>query len=110
MSDTEEPEELKLPWEVRTRQREGMSSEKRRAKKDGARLHPRSGAGSIKWDASNDDEIFEYKDVAKSHTLKGELLEALFRDAMQQGKKPVYIVTFKNHNIIVECTIKREIL
>ena len=96
---------LNLPWSPRTRQMEGMSSEARVAKKRDARLHPRSGAGSIKWDASNEEILFEMKDVDKSHTLNGQYLRKLKLDAIKQGKDASYIVTFNDAGIEVECRI-----
>ena len=97
--------ELNLPWSPRSRQMEGMSSEKRQAKDHGARLHPRSGAGSIKWDASNEDTLFEMKNVRKSHALQGDYLRRLALDAIKQGKEARYLVTFEDAQIEIECRI-----
>ena len=97
--------DLGLPWKPRTRQMKGMSSEKEQARKRGARLHPRSGAGSIKWDASSDDTLFEMKDVQKSHTLNGAYLRQLALDTAHQGKDARYIVQFEGAGIEVECHI-----
>lgn len=97
--------DLGLPWKPRTRQMKGMSSEKEQARKRGARLHPRSGAGSIKWDASSEDTLFEMKDVQKSHTLNGAYLRRLALDAAHQGKDARYIVQFEDAGIEVECHI-----
>lgn len=84
---------------------EGMAEESRQAKKHGARLHPRSGAGSIKWDASNDEVLFEMKNALKSHTLQGEYLKRLALDAARQGKEARYLVTFENAGIEIECRV-----
>lgn len=83
----------------------GMSSEKEQARKRGARLHPRSGAGSIKWDASSEDTLFEMKDVQKSHTLNGAYLRRLALDAAHQGKDARYIVQFEDAGVEIECVI-----
>ena len=99
---------IDLPYPVhKTRQVEGMVSEKKAAKKRGAKLHPRSGAGTIKWDASTDDELIEYKDAAKTITVNGKYLEKLFRDASAQGKDAIFVVTFGEANIILEGRITR---
>lgn len=100
-------EEIEMPWQPRTRQVEGRLSEARLAKKLGARLHPMSGAGRIKDDMSTDDHIIEAKDANLSYTLKSSDLDGLFRRAVQQGKEPLFIVTFKN-NIIAEIHLRKE--
>lgn len=97
--------DLGLPWAPRTPQMKGMSSEKDQARQRGARLHPRSGAGSIKWDASDEDTLYEMKHVKKSHALNGEYLRRLRLDAAQQGKEAVYIVQMEDAGIEVECHI-----
>lgn len=84
---------------------EGMSSEAKVAKRRGARLHPRSGAGSIKWDASNEETLYEMKDVKKTHTLNGEYLRKLKLDAIKQGKDASYVIQFQDAQIEVECRI-----
>lgn len=99
--------DIELPWSPRSRQKEGDQTEKKIAKDKGARVHPRSGAGSIKWDASSEDELIEVKDAAKSHTMQGALLNRLLRDAINQGKQAVYVIHFRSFNITVECRIKR---
>lgn len=98
-------EGLNLPWKPRSPQMEGMSSEAREAKKRGARPHPRSGAGSIKWDASSEDTLYEMKRVKKSHALNGEYLRSLALSAARQGKQAVYVVTMTDADIEIECTI-----
>lgn len=70
-------------------------------------MHPRSGAGSIKADASTDQELLEYKDANKTHTLNGEELLLLFKRGAQQGKDARYIIKFAN-NIIAEIHLTRE--
>lgn len=62
----------------------------------GARPHPNSGAGKIKWDASTDQALIEVKEASKSHTVTGALLEKLFRDAVRQNKTAHYVIKFGN--------------
>lgn len=100
--------DIELPWSPRSRQKEGDQTEKRIAKQKGARVHPRSGAGSIKWDASTEDELIEVKDSKKSHTLNGALLNKLLIDATRQGKEAVYIVKFRTFNLVAEIRLRRD--
>jgi hypothetical protein len=86
---------------------DGMASEAQIAKKRGARVHPRSGAGNIKWDASDEETIYEMKDAMKSHTLSGALLEKLFLDATRQGKEAVYTVYFTEFDLSCDITMHR---
>src|SRR5690349_21540259 len=67
-----------MPWEPATPQVEGRKAERQWAKDRGARLHPNSGAGPEKNDFSTEDTVFEAKNVAKTHTIKGSDLEKLF--------------------------------
>lgn len=88
---------IDLPWQANpSRQVEGRISEKKTAKEFGARLHPNSGAGKIKFDFSNEDTIFEHKDAAKSHSLNAAVLLDLFRHSARQGKSACYVVQFEN--------------
>lgn len=91
--------DLGLPYEKHTRQVEGRISEKKQARKYGARLHPMSGAGSIKDDASNDETIFEFKDANRTHTLASRDLRALVVRAVRQGKDARYVVTFADGTV-----------
>lgn len=101
--------EILTPWDnsKNTRQVEGRKSEVRQAKKHGARLHPNSGAGHIKDDASNAETIFEFKDVAKTHQLSGSALDGLFRRAVRQGKNAKYVVIFKEAGIEAIIDLRR---
>lgn len=101
-------EPIEMPWKPqKTRQVEGRDSEKHQAKKHGARLHPNSGAGHIKDDASNEDTIFEFKDANKSHTLKATDLEGLFVRAVRQGKQAKYVILFGHVGLEAEITLRR---
>lgn len=99
---------LGLPFKgMKTRQVQGRDAEKKMAKDRGARLHPMSGAGRIKDDASNEESVFEFKNVLRSHSLKGKDLLALFIRAVRQQKVPVYIVYFEDSDITAEIHIKK---
>jgi hypothetical protein len=99
--------EVDLPWQPRSRSMEGMQTEKQIVKKKGGRVHPRSGAGKIKDDGSNDEEVMEVKDAKRSHTLKVSELNALFKRAAQQGKEARYLVYFSDDDITAEITLRR---
>lgn len=98
---------IDMPWSPRTRQQEGMATEKRLAKKRGLRLHPRSGAGRIKDDASSDDKVVEFKDAYKTHALKGDDLDKLLRRATQQGKDAEYVVYFNGFDLTATIKVQR---
>lgn len=74
-------------------------SEAQIAKKRDARVHPRSGAGNIKWDASDADTLYEMKDANKSHTLQASLLKRLFLSATRQSKEAVYVIYFESEDL-----------
>jgi hypothetical protein len=96
-----------LPWSPRTRQQEGRQAEKNTVQERGGRVHPMSGAGSIKDDGSTDDELIEVKQVKRSHTMQGRDLNTLFRRATEQGKEAVYIVHYIDNNITAEVRLRR---
>ena len=104
---TDSEDTLDLPWGVRTRQEQGLKTEAEIIKKRGGRVHPRSGAGSIKSDGSSEETLYELKDAGKSHTIKGTDLEILFKRAVQQGKDAEYIVYFQNTDICLTGKITR---
>ena len=85
-------------------------SERNRAKKDGARLHPNSGAGGIKGDASTDDELIEYKDANRTHTLNGQELDDLFRRASRQGRQAIYNIHFRAFDLEAKIWLTRKSL
>lgn len=68
--------------------------EKKRARAVGARLHPNSGAGSIKDDASSEDALYEFKEANRSHTLDAAALRGLYLRAVRMDKDARYIVHF----------------
>ena len=97
-----------LPYDPRiTPQVKGRIDETAMAKERGARLHPMSGAGSIKDDFSTEDTVFEVKSVKSSHTLKGSDLLGLFKRATKQGKTAEYIIQFGDARIEATITFKR---
>lgn len=88
-----------MPWQPRTRQKQGDKTEKEVVTKKGGRVHPRSGAGSIKDDGSTDDAILEVKDANLVHTISGRDLAALFKRATRKGKRAEYIIYFQGSDV-----------
>lgn len=100
-----------LPWKnIDSPQIQGRKIEKEWAKKYGAKVHPMSGAGSIKGDYSNADTIFEQKLVTNghhTHSLNGKKLNELLTNALAHGKDACYIVYFEEENLTIEATVRR---
>lgn len=111
LSDTGEDAESSiastLPWKPRTRQEQGRQTEKATLKRRGAKGHPNSGAGSIKYDGSTQEEVIEVKDAVKSFTLNRDYLMSLFKHAARQSKQAVLVVEFPD--LTVEARITRHI-
>lgn len=107
---SEQAHEVPMPWAKRSPQQEGLQTEKRLAKSYGMRVHPRSGAGRIKHDASNEDTILESKEANSTHTLSGDYLNTFYVRAMQQGKEPLYVVRFKQTGIIAEIKLSKSVV
>lgn len=106
--ERDRPGSLGLPYDVGvTPQVKGRQVEAKMAKDRGARLHPMSGAGRIKDDASSDDIQYEFKNVAKTHTLNGWSLDGLFVRAIRQDKEARYIVYFEDADLTAEITLRR---
>lgn len=99
--------DLGLPYGVDTPQVKGRKTEKKIARAEGARLHPNSGAGRIKEDASDDNRLIEIKEAGKTHTLSAKELEVSWRRAVHQNKTSVRILKFGN-GITVRMTITKE--
>ena len=74
-------------------------------RKRGARLHPNSGAGSIKWDGSDEDFLYEVKTTRRSFTMNGAMLAKMFRDAVQQGKQPKLLVRFTDYDLVADVSV-----
>lgn len=100
------PEGINLPWKPRSRQEQGRQTEAK-VVKIGLRAHPNSGAGSIKYDASDDETLVEVKDANKSYTISAAYVEDLFRVATRQGKQAVLVIKFGN-DIIIEAVVRKE--
>jgi len=96
-----------LPWSPRTRQKMGEKTEQQIVKKRGGRVHPRSGAGSIKDDGSSDFEVMEIKDANKSYTLNGKELEGLYRRATRQNKDASFIIYFTGADLTATINITK---
>ena len=100
--------EMRKPaWQKDTPQVRGRKVEARAAKKLGARVHPMSGAGSEKDDFSTDEEIYEFKNPGKSHTISGAKLNEQLRRAYQQGKTAKYVIYFDDSDVTLEGTLYR---
>lgn len=99
--------DIDMPWSPRSRSKEGEQTERQIAKKRGGRAHPRSGAGKIKDDASNDDTVFEVKDANLSHSIKASDLLALFNRATRQGKDAEYVIYFKSVDITLSGRLRK---
>lgn len=82
-------------WSVPTRQVQGRQTERELLTKRGKRVHPNSGAGRIKYDGSDDDEVIEVKDAAKGFRLVGRDLLQFHQHAAREGKDAVWYITFE---------------
>lgn len=99
---------LDLPYETnKSRQQKGRDAEKKMGQTFSARMHPMSGAGSIKDDASNDVAVFEFKNVLKTHTMNGKALKGLWRRATRQDKAAMYVIYFEAEDLTVTCHITK---
>lgn len=97
--------QLELPWDASdSPQVRGKKAEKPMAKKMGARVHPASGAGSIKQDMSTDDAIVEMKTAERSYTLNAKYLEGVYTNAVRQGKDAVLLIVFPNVTVTAALT------
>jgi hypothetical protein len=108
--DVTEPKQnpLGLPYDPnQTPQVRGRKAEKAMGQTFGARMHPMSGAGSIKDDASNDVAVYEFKNVQKTHTINGSALKGLWRRAIKQDKTPMYVIYFEDDDLTVICSITK---
>lgn len=99
--------EIDMPWSARSRQKEGEQTEQQIAKRRGARAHPRSGAGSVKDDASDDDTQYEIKDANKSYTLQAAEVLTLWQRAVKRGKDAKFVIYFKSVDCTLTCTITK---
>ena len=95
-----------FPYKEKTPQVKGRENEAPTAKVYNMRPHPNSGAGKIKGDASNADEVGEFKMANKSHTLGADELAKHFRESAKEGKDALYVVEFAN-GIVLEGYVYR---
>jgi hypothetical protein len=84
-----------VAWEIKSRQRQGIDTEKRILKQRGAQRHPRSGAGHIKEDGSDAEYLYEIKDARKTFTLKASDLRQSYVRACRQGLTAVWLIEFE---------------
>lgn len=97
---------IETPWSKRTPQDEGRRIEKETLRTRGARPHPGSGSGSIRFDGSSEAELIEVKSAHRTHTISADYLESLHAQAVRQGKVPVLVLSFKN-GVEVTMTINK---
>ena len=108
--DDEDGTGVVIPFPTGTAQDFGRKYEKEQAKKDGYRLHPGSGAGRIKHDASDEETVIEYKTARKSFALQGQYLQDLFGVAIRQGKEARMEIHFREANVTAHITITKGII
>ena len=73
------------------------------AKSYGARLHPNSGAGNIKEDASTATEVLSFKTTdGKGWRITAEEMLLLLKRAQRMEKEPLYVLDFIEHGLRVE--------
>lgn len=96
-----------MPWTPRTAQQQGELEEINGARRRGLRRHPRSGAGRIKLDASNDDTLVEIKSANKQITLDGAVLLRDLVRARRQGKDLLWTIRFREAGVEAEITLRR---
>jgi hypothetical protein len=104
----DEEEAQILPWRSRSPQEEGIHQEKRWAKRNNKRRHPASGAGHIKNDCSDDEELVEIKTAKSTHTVNVKDIEALYRRGVQQRKRTTYVIRFEN-GLMIEGNVRMDV-
>ena len=62
----------------------------------GAYVHPMSGAGRIKDDGHDDQNLYEVKTAAATHQISAVALSDLWTRAVQQGRDAIYMIEFGN--------------
>ena len=90
-----------------TAQEKGRRAERKVAQSLRTRVHPASGAGRIKADMSNSEEVIEMKHVARSHTVKLATLLSTLQQAQKDGKQARYVVHFTDGDITLDAHIRR---
>lgn len=51
--------------------------------------------------------MYEIKDANKTHTVKGEDIDKLFKRATKQGKGAEYVVYFQAYDLTLSCRIEK---
>lgn len=69
-------------------------TEKRLLKQRGAKQHPMSGAGRIKLDGSDEDDLIEVKDAPKGYRITAKELHDAHVEAAKQGKSALWLIRF----------------
>lgn len=96
-----------FPYKKDTPQVKGRKAEKPMAKRYGAIVHPNSGAGRIKNDASNGEDDFEFKTAGTTHTINSGEIAKLYRSAAKKGNGAVYVIEFANGHVL-ECRVLKK--
>lgn len=96
-----------IPFPATTPQERGRRYERRRAKEQGLRAHPASGAGHIKYDASDENRLVEYKTAASSYTINAKYVLAFYKRAVREGKDAMMELHFPKHNLTCTITFRK---
>jgi hypothetical protein len=86
---------------------QGIRSEKKILRILGARRHAMSGAGSIKYDGSDEDTVYEIKDANKVFPLDGKYLRDGFHHAARQSKDFVLVVYFTDSEVTAYIKVRK---
>jgi hypothetical protein len=89
---------------------QGIRSEKKILKILGARRHPMSGAGSIKYDGSDEDTVWEIKDAEISYVLRGDFLREGLESSARQSKEFMMVVHFADSEVTAYIRVRKGIV
>lgn len=95
-----------MPWMPRTPQEHGARVERSVVRREGLREHPRSGAGRVKLDGSDNERMVEIKSANQCITLHGAKLRQDAVRAMRQGKELQWLIQFGEARCEVEVTVR----
>lgn len=93
---------LGLPYGADSPQVTGRKVEKKVLRDRGARQHPMSGAGRIKEDGSDEDNLYEVKNANRTFNLDSRDLLLSYIRGCRAGKDAQWIIRFSNG---IEATI-----
>lgn len=96
-----------LPWKPPSRQMQGIRSERKILKLLAARRHPMSGAGSIKYDGSDADTVYEIKDAKIGYVLRGDYIREAFERCARQSKDFVLVVYFADSEVTAYIKVRK---